>query len=108
MNKFIAYIILSLLCLSAAAQDYSWRAVKMDGSRTGTASPSKDNVKEALGDRAADESAVMSLVSSEIDRLNANWPDWKRVKHIIIKKSELNKTTGMKIRRFVEENKLAD
>ena len=49
MNKFIAYIILSLLCLSAAAQDYSWRAVKMDGSRTGTASPSKDNVKEALG-----------------------------------------------------------
>ena len=49
MNKFIAYIILSLLCLSAAAQDYSWRAVKMDGSRTGTASPSKDNVKESLG-----------------------------------------------------------
>ena len=49
MNKFIAYVILSLLCLSAAAQDYSWRAVKMDGSRTGTASPSKDNVKEALG-----------------------------------------------------------
>lgn len=49
MNKFIAYVILSLLCLSAAAQDYSWRAVKMDGSRTGTASPSKDNVKESLG-----------------------------------------------------------
>ena len=49
MNKFIAYIILSLLCLSAAAQDYSWRAVKMDGSRTGTASPSKENVKESLG-----------------------------------------------------------
>ena len=49
MNKFIAFVILSLLCLSAAAQDYSWRAVKMDGSRTGTASPSKDNVKESLG-----------------------------------------------------------
>ena len=49
MNKFIAYVILSLLCLSAAAQDYSWRAVKMDGSRTGTASPSKENVKESLG-----------------------------------------------------------
>jgi len=26
----------------------------------------------------------------------------------VIKKSEFNKTTGMKIRRFVEENKLAD
>lgn len=49
MNKFVAYVLLSLLCLSAAAQDYSWRAVKMDGSRTGTASPSKDNVKESVG-----------------------------------------------------------
>lgn len=49
MNKFIAFVLLSLLCFSAAAQDYTWRAVKMDGSRTGTASPSRDNVKESLG-----------------------------------------------------------
>lgn len=49
MNKFIAFVLLSLPCLSAAAQDYTWRAVKMDGSRTGTASPSRDNVKESLG-----------------------------------------------------------
>lgn len=49
MNKFIAFVLLSLLCLSAAAHDYTWRAVKMDGSRTGTASPSRDNVKESLG-----------------------------------------------------------
>ena len=73
-----------------------------------TLRPDMENVKEALGDRADDEGAVMELISSEIDRLNAQWPDWKRVKHIIIKKSEFNKTTGMKIRRFVEENKLAD
>ena len=73
-----------------------------------TLRPDRENVREALGDRADDESAVMSLISSEIDRLNAKWPDWKRVKHIVIKKGEFNKTTGMKIRRFVEENKLAD
>ena len=73
-----------------------------------TLRPDTENVREALGDRADDEGAVMSLVSSEIDKLNAGWPDWKRVKHIVIKKSEFNKTTGMKIRRFVEENKLAD
>ena len=73
-----------------------------------TLRPDKENVKEALGDRANDDGAVMALVSSEIDRLNANWPDWKRVKHIVVKKGEFNKTTGMKIRRFVEENKLAD
>ncbi len=73
-----------------------------------TLRPDRENVKEAIGDRADDEGAVMSLISSEIDRLNAEWPDWKRVRHIVIKKSEFNKTTGMKIRRFVEENKLAD
>ena len=73
-----------------------------------TLRPDRENVKDAIGDRANDEGAVMALISSEIDRLNAEWPDWKRVKHIVIKKSEFNKTTGMKIRRFVEENKLAD
>ena len=73
-----------------------------------TLRPDMENVKEALGDRAGDEGAVKALISSEIDKLNAHWPDWKRVKHIVIKKSEFNKTTGMKIRRFVEENRLAD
>ena len=73
-----------------------------------TLRPDMENVKETLGDRANDEGAVKALISSEVDKLNAHWPDWKRVKHIVIKKSEFNKTTGMKIRRFVEENKLAD
>ena len=73
-----------------------------------TLRPDMENVKEAIGEMADDESAVLSLVSSEVDRINAEWPDWKRVKHIVLKKSEFNKTTGMKIRRFVEENKLAD
>ena len=73
-----------------------------------TLRPDMENVTEAIGERASDEGALRSLISSEIDRLNATWPDWKRVKHIVIRKSEFNKTTGMKIRRFVEENKLAD
>ena len=73
-----------------------------------TLRPDKENIREVLGDRADDDGAVMSLLSSEIDRLNAEWPDWKRVKHIVIKKGEFEKTTGMKIRRFVEENKLAE
>ena len=73
-----------------------------------TLRPDMENVRETLGDKAEDESAVLALISSEIDRLNAVWPDWKRVKHIVLKRGEFNKTTGMKIRRFVEENKLAD
>ena len=73
-----------------------------------TLRPDMENVRETLGEKADDESAVLALISSEIDRLNAVWPDWKRVKHIVLKRGEFNKTTGMKIRRFVEENKLAD
>ena len=46
--------------------------------------------------------------NEEIDKLNESWPDWKRVKHVILKKGEFNKTTGLKIRRFAEENKTAD
>ena len=73
-----------------------------------TLRPDMENVREAIGDQADDDGAVLSLISSEIDRLNAQWPDWKRVKHVVLKRGEFNKTTGMKIRRFVEENKLAD
>ena len=73
-----------------------------------TLRPDTENVKEALGDKADDEKAVYDLIDSEVDRVNQDLPDWKSVKNIVIKKGEFNKTTGMKIRRFVEENKLAD
>ncbi len=73
-----------------------------------TLKPDMENVRESIGDRADDEEAVMQLISGEIDKLNSKWPDWKRVKHIILKKGEFNKTTGMKIRRFAEENKTAE
>ena len=73
-----------------------------------TLRPDTENVKEALGDKADDEKAVYNLIDSEVDRINKELPDWKSVKNIVIKKSEFNKTTGMKIRRFVEENKLSD
>ena len=73
-----------------------------------TLRPDMENVKEALRDKADDDAAVRLLVSREIDKLNESWPDWKRVKHVILKKGEFNKTTGLKIRRFAEENKTAD
>lgn len=36
-------------CLDAAAQEYSWESVLMDGSRTGCTATRRDNVDEALG-----------------------------------------------------------
>ena len=68
----------------------------------------KENVAEALKDKASDDETVFNLIDSEVDKVNRDLPDWKSVKHIIIKKGEFNKTTAMKIRRFVEENKTAD
>lgn len=68
----------------------------------------KENVEEELGDKADDEKAVYDLISKEIDKYNKGVPAWKKIIHIIIKKGEFNKTTGMKIRRFVDENKSAD
>ena len=40
---------MALCGVGAVGQEYEWRHVEMDGSRTGTASPSKDNVAEAVG-----------------------------------------------------------
>ena len=73
-----------------------------------TIRPDKENVAEALGDKATDADAVYRLIDHEVDKINQQLPDWKSVKHIVIKKGEFNKTTAMKIRRFVEENKSAD
>ena len=67
----------------------------------------KERILEHLGEKGAnDEDAVYKLIDSEVDKVNADLPDWKSIKRIIIKKNDFVKTTGMKIRRFVPENKL--
>lgn len=38
-----------LLCFSVSAQEYHWKHVEMDGTRTGCTAPSKDNVAETVG-----------------------------------------------------------
>ena len=41
--------ILASCCMAASAQEYTWSATEMDGSRTGCSAPSKENVDEAIG-----------------------------------------------------------
>lgn len=50
MKKFVV-LLWALMCgvVSATGQEYEWKHVEMDGSRTGCTAPSKDNVDEALG-----------------------------------------------------------
>jgi 2',3'-cyclic-nucleotide 2'-phosphodiesterase (5'-nucleotidase family) len=47
--KRLFFIIAILFAGTLSAQEYSWKSVSVDGSRTGCISPSKDNVREALG-----------------------------------------------------------
>ncbi len=47
--KLILVFLLACAGLAATAQEYEWKAVEMDGTRTGCVSPSKDNVAESLG-----------------------------------------------------------
>ncbi len=50
MKKITLIAALALSAFAAMGQEYEWEAAHMDGSRTGTISPSKDNVTEALGE----------------------------------------------------------
>lgn len=85
-----------------------------DGEETGhrgiyaTIRVDKENVRKELGEGANDKDAIYQLIDKEVDKVNANLPDWKKVKRIRIRTSDFVKTTGMKIKRFVSENKLED
>ncbi|MDF2655493.1 MAG: long-chain fatty acid--CoA ligase [Bacillota bacterium] len=63
-----------------------------------------DEVREALGENYSDED-VAALIWKEIDSLNTELPFFKRIKKIDIRKEEFEKTTGKKIKRFVDANK---
>ncbi len=63
-----------------------------------------DEVKEALGENFNDED-VAALIWKDIDVLNTQLPFFKRIKKIDIRKEEFEKTTGKKIKRFVDTNK---
>ena len=67
----------------------------------------REHVEEALG-KDADDEAIRQLIDKEIDAVNDLNPEWKAIHNFRIRKSDFNKTTGMKIRRFIPENKLGD
>ena len=49
MKRIVLIISMAFCSICAVGQEYEWRHVEMDGSRTGTASPSKENVAETVG-----------------------------------------------------------
>lgn len=69
-----------------------------------TIRPAKEEVEEELGENYDDEQ-LEALIGREVDAINGELPLFKRVSHIVIRKREFDRTTAMKIRRFVEDNK---
>jgi len=63
-----------------------------------------EEVQEALGENYTDEQ-VADLIWKEIDGLNNQLPFYQRIRKIDVRKEEFEKTTGKKIKRFVDANK---
>lgn len=64
----------------------------------------EEAVEEALGKEYTDQQ-VLDLLWGEVDKINEDLPYFKRIKKIDLRKQEFEKTTGKKIKRFVEANK---
>ena len=56
---------------------------------------------------AAYEEQAEALIDAAVDKINDDLPRFKRIAHVIVREREFDKTTSMKIRRFVEDNKRA-
>lgn len=85
--------------LNEAGQDTSIMAtVKMD----------EEELAELLEGKPMSEvpdETLLKLLWAEVDKINEDLPIWKKIKKIYIKRDEFEKTTGKKIKRFVDANK---
>ena len=85
-----------------------WGAEEEDTSNNktivATVTIDEEEVEQKLGPEYA-LGEVESLLWEEIDLINARLPFYKRIKKLIIREEEFEKTTGKKIKRYVEENK---
>lgn len=72
-----------------------------------TIKPDMEEVEAAIGkDAAGDADQVEKLLWTEVDKINENLPFFKKIKKITVRREEFEKTTGKKIKRFVESNKV--
>lgn len=71
-----------------------------------TIKPDMEEVEGAIGKEASENPAqVEKLLWAEVDKINESLPLFKKIKKITVRREEFEKTTGKKIKRFVESNK---
>lgn len=77
-----------------------------DRSICATVRVSQEEAEKELGKEYTDEQ-LQALVEGVIDEVNEDLPLFKKIKHVVVRKRDFNKTTGLKIRRFVSDNRNA-
>jgi long-subunit acyl-CoA synthetase (AMP-forming) len=70
-----------------------------------TIKPSEDVLREALGESFTDRQ-VEDYLWSQVDELNRELALFKRIRRIVVRKEDFEMTTGKKIKRFVESNRM--
>ena len=71
-----------------------------------TIKPDMEEVEGAIGKEASEDPVqVEKLLWTEVDKINESLPLFKKIKKITVRREEFEKTTGKKIKRFVESNK---
>jgi len=90
------------------AESMVWGNEGDDGSNetsiVATVTLDDDELTDILGEGFTDEQA-RDLTWEEIDKINDSLPLFKKIKKVNIKQSDFEKTTGKKIKRFIDANK---
>ena len=76
---------------------------------TATILPDEEEVAAVFGKPAADVTTeeIEEYLRGQIDIINEKLPLYKKIKRVVVRRREFDKTSGRKIKRFVEENKNA-
>jgi len=84
-----------------------WEAESSDGQDTvivASIIANEEEVTEKLGAEYSDQD-LEKLLWSEVDKINAEQPYYKKIKKIALRKEEFEKNTSKKIKRYVDSNK---
>lgn len=100
--------ILSEIPLVSESMVWGFNEQGHDTSIVATVRVDEEELSELTGGKTLSDitdKEILEMLWKEVDVINEVLPVWKKVKKLIIKRDEFDKTTGKKIKRYVEGNK---
>ena len=110
-NVFPEELEYELSHIEMVAESMVWAAVEEGTTNstaiTATILPDEEEVAQVFGKPAAEVTAeeIEKYLWEQVDIINEKLPLFKRIKKIVVRRREFDKTSGRKIKRFVEENR---